>query len=711
MMIRYSGQLKEYKFNYKRATVKGASVKKCLDIMSFDIEVTSAWMHEGKLIAYESGHDADFWNSREKYALPYIWQFSVNDDVYYGSEIKSFLKVLDDLPRDMYYLIFIHNASYEMMFLLNIIHIKECFARAPHKPMKFTPEEYPYIEFRCSYMLSNLSLDKWGKDLGVEKLTGELEYNYMRTPYHYDPETDTISGTPLFDYELEYAEQDCRVVTAGIRDLLKVYKNIWDLPLTSTGKVRRKVKKIVTPDKQYMRRIKRTVPESPREYKLLQTVFAGGYTHANRKYLGQVVKGEIHHRDVASWYPTALCAFKYPLNKWVYIGRQLPDPDTFEDDAYIIKLHMTGVKCISWNTYISGSKSRGRGILYDNGRILGADELYITVTEQDYLTILDTYQYESIESLGTYKNHKMYLPKVFIEIVLDFYGGKVSLKGRDPDQYALYKTYINALFGMCCTALIQENVTFNIDDPELWSIDPLSADKVEAALHKLGLWFNNKYFLSYNTGVYCTAYCRRYLWLGIMSIDEDLLYSDTDSFFYKGNHDFEWWDAMIAKKLYDMCEYYDIDFDRTHPIDSKGVERQLGALEVEDDDGAEMFKTLGAKKYILQYKGELLMTVAGINKGAVDCLEGDINKFSAGFIFDKDHPSVHKLEHTYLSNMKPVIYPGGYKSDLKYGINMRPTGYKLSMPNVYDDVNEILSEGELTFSEYFLAKHRGYFKL
>ena len=709
-MIRYNHQLRGYNFKYKRSIVKGTPVKKCLNILTFDIEVTSAWMVDDELKAYEAGHDAEYWNSKEKYALPYIWQFSIDEQVYYGSEIQTFLEVLKDLPEDMYYLCFVHNLSYEMVFLENILEISDVFARAPHKPMKLTPDEFPYVEFRCSYMLSGLSLEKWGKDLGVEKLTGELEYNYMRTPFYYDPASDQITGTPLFDYELDYAEQDCRVVYAGIKDLLKTYKDVWDLPLTSTGKVRRKCKRILTKDKQYMKRIKRTVPQSAKEYKMLQTVFAGGYTHANRKYLGKVVKGPIHHRDVASWYPTALCAFKYPLNKWVYIGRQLPDPKTFDDDAYIIKLHLTGLKCLSWNTYISGAKSRGSRILYDNGRVLAADELYITVTEQDYLTICDTYTWDTIESLGTYKNHKMYLPKPFIEIVLEFYGGKVSLKGQDPDKYALYKTYINALFGMCCTHLIQENVQFSQGELEQWSIEPLDVNTVEDALDKLRMWYNNKYFLSYNTGVYCTAYARRYLWLGIMSIDEDLLYSDTDSFFYRGEHDFAWWDAMIEDKLLKMCKHYKIDFDKTRPQDPKGVHRQLGALEVEDDDGAERFKTLGAKKYIIEKGGRLFLTVAGINKGAVSCLKS-IDEFSAGFIFDKDHPSVKKLEHTYLTDMRPVTWPGGYRSELKYGINMRPTGYKLSMPNVYDDINEMFESGDITFSEYFLAKHRGYFKL
>ena len=89
-MYKYNGQLSGEKFKFKRAIVRGERVKKCLDIFTFDIEVTSAWLKDGSLIPYEAGHSADYWNDMEKYALPYIWQFSYNDTVYYGRELQDF---------------------------------------------------------------------------------------------------------------------------------------------------------------------------------------------------------------------------------------------------------------------------------------------------------------------------------------------------------------------------------------------------------------------------------------------------------------------------------------------------------------------------------------------------------------------------------------------------------------------------------------------
>ena len=148
----------------------------CNDILTFDIETTSAWLENGKIKGYETGHDNEYWNNLTPLALCYIWQFSFNDKVYYGRRIEEFKKVLDDLPKDMDIVIWVHNLSYEFQFLTNLLTWKNVFARSPHKVMKCVSEEFPNIEFRCSYMLARLSLESWGKLLGVQKAVGDLDY-------------------------------------------------------------------------------------------------------------------------------------------------------------------------------------------------------------------------------------------------------------------------------------------------------------------------------------------------------------------------------------------------------------------------------------------------------------------------------------------------------------------------------------------------------
>ena len=695
-MILYNGQLKDQNVNYKLAKKKKKQVKRSLDILTFDIEVTSAWKDPARgMIAYEPGHSADYWNSLEKYALCYIWQFSYNDTVYYGRELEGFKKVLNDLPDDIEFIIWVHNLAYEMGFLINLFDVDQVFARTPHKPMYVVFKEHKNIIFKCSYILTNLSLDAWGKQLGIKKLTGNLDYNVMRTPL-----------TPLTQEELDYCQRDCIVVYKGIGDHLKHYKDVWDIPNTSTGKIRRVVKKKVTNDYDYMRDIKKCIPADADELKLLQEIFAGGYVHGNRKYTSKVVQGPGEHVDFASSYPYSICAYKYPYNKWCYYGRQLPDPETFEYRAYIIKLHFIGLQCISWNSYISSAKSRGRNMLYDNGRVLCADELWITVTEQDYITICNNYKWESIESEGTWICHKRYLPTIFIDYVLQLYEDKTELKGVDPVRYAISKQYINSLFGMMVTSLFNAQVKFDINRPEQWYIEPLTSDYVNEGLEKMQRWFDKKYFLSYSVGCWITAYSRRRLWECIERMDSRVLYCDTDSLFYTGSYNWDKYNAGTDKRLKEACNYHGIDFERTRPKDPAGNSHPLGRLDFEPE--FDRFKSLGAKKYIEERNGQLYMTVAGINKGAVACLDGDINNFRNGFVFDKDHPAVKKNEHTYLTDMKPVIYPDGYWSDYKYGINLRPTGYQLSVPTVYD-VLEVLYKNMTGTNENEIIRRRGIF--
>ena len=693
-------------------------VKRCNDIFTFDIETTSAFRTpSGEIIPYSPGKSEDYWNSLEKLALCYIWQFSVNDEVYYGRDLKDFKKCLKALPKDTEILIWVHNLSFEFMFLQGILHMDDVFARSPHKPMKSRSKEFPDIEFRCSYTLTNLSLEKWGKELGVLKKVGDLDYLKLRTPL-----------TELTETELGYCEQDCIVVYAGIKDHLKRYNTVWDIPLTSTGKVRAPIKALVTADKDYMYQMKKLVPRDADEYRRFQQIFSGGYTHASRKYINKIVKtgadhthsdpeyfysdsDKIYHVDIASSYPFSLCAYRYPYSGWYYMGRRLPDKKTFEYRAYIIKLHFKGLRSVSWNTYIQASKCTGHNLIYDNGRIIAADELRIMVTEQDYITIMNNYKWESIESEGTYVCHKQYLPAIFIDFILDLYKDKTELKGVDPDRYAIAKQYINAMFGCQVTSICQSDVEFNQEDPEQWYIGDLTAEKVNEKLDKLRRWFDKSYFLSYAVGCWCTAYSRRRLWRCFELVqdgkvmDNDLLYADTDSLFHLHKYSFEWFNNDASARLSDMCKARNIDFSKTRPKDIHGKEHPLGVME--EEDPSDSFRTLGSKKYLEEIDGKLFMTVAGVNKSAVNSLNS-MEEFQDGYKFDKDDPNVHKLEHTYLVDMPVVTYPDGYVSTFKYGINMRPTGYTLSTPNIIRDFFELM-DGKVTISQNYDIKLRGVF--
>ena len=695
-MIKYEGQMRNQKLNIvkKRKGRRKITVKNCIDILTFDIEVTSYWKTpRGKVIGYTPGKDAEYWNELEKGSLPYIWQFSFNDQVYYGREIQGFRKVLEDLPENVNFIIWVHNLGYEFQTaLINLFTVQKMFARTPHSPMYAIFEEFPNITFKCSYILTNMSLDTWGKQLGVLKKTGDLDYTKLRTP-----------KTRLTKKELGYCEQDCVVVYEGIKDHLKHYKDVWDIPMTSTGRVRRPFKELVTADKEYMRHMKKLVPEDVATYERWRSVFAGGYTHCNRKYLNKTVQGPIYHVDIASSYPFILSAYKFPYNKWAYLGQVLPDETMFETRAYICKLRFTGIKCKTWNTYISTSKCiDGRKIIGDNCRLLIADEVTLYVTEFDYDIIMKTYDFDNIESFGCWCCHKQYLPAIYIDFVLQQYEGKTSLKGVDPVKYYIGKTRLNALYGMAVSNIVQSDVTY---DPEAgWNIEPLTREMVEHKFELMRRWFDKSYFLHYAAGCWVTSAARHRLWQCIMKIDNDLVYTDTDSLFYLNDHSWKWFYDDATRRLQEMCKARDIDFERTRPRDKEGNKHPLGVLEFEPE--CQRFRSLGAKKYCEEREGKLYMTVSGVNKAAVSALNGNIENFRDGFIFDKDFEDVHKSEITYVDNMNPVTFPDGYHSELKHGINMRPTGYQLSIPTIYGNLEKVM-EGLLNPSDQMYIKERG----
>ena len=707
--------IRKYRNHHKQKDGKSSTQYFCDDILTFDIEVTSAWIDENNnIIGYEKGFSSDYWNSLKPLALPYIWQFSINDEVYYGREFNDFINVLNDIKRrKLTCIIWVHNLAYEFQFLCNILTWKSVFAKTPHKPMKCISNEYPNIEFRCTYMLTRLSLESWGKQIGMPKKVGDLDYEKIRTPL-----------SQLNDKEMGYCERDCIVVYKGIKKYIEKYDNQWKIPLTQTGTVRQVVKELLFQDETYSKKIKRLVPKSAEEYKRLQQVFAGGYTHANRKYAGIVIEDYIEHYDFASSYPTVMIAEKYPMQPWTTTTRVIEE-ELFDDYAFIYRIVFHEIETKSYNTYLQLSKCiQFEKTQLDNGRILKAKKVELYITEQDYITLNNNYTWEKIEIVEAYKSKKGYLPTPFVDYILQLYENKTELKDVDgmEDLYLQSKQYINALFGMMVTAIIQANVTLEDD---IWSVEKLTEFFIDNKLNQLSSSNprEKRYFLSYSWGCWVTAYARRNLWKCIEKCDKDMIYCDTDSIFVIGKHDFTWYNNEIVKKLQIACEYHNIDFNRTRPKAPDGKICQLGIFDAEKP--CSEFITLGAKRYVERRieDNKLHLTVSGINKEAVALLRNDIYNFKDGFLFDKDgivkdengnviyenYECVNKRLLSYLNSMPSIKYPDGYISTYKYGINMRRNGYKLSVTDEYDDllnfmqmsINDIPEESKMMLKGFF----------
>lgn len=699
-MERYKGQAGNYPYTVRVQTShkKGCSDQKRIlneDILTFDIETTSFFFEQDlKPFLYEPGHDPAYWAGTYAGSLPYLWQFGINDKYYYGREIKDICQVFDDIPKDMQCIIWVHNLAFEWHHL-DFLHWTNIFAKSAHKPIKASCAEYPNIQFRCTLSLENQSLASWGKSLGVLKREGDLVYNVLRTPL-----------TPLTETELGYGQGDLEVMFAGLTKELKQYGSVWNIPMTSTGKIRKVCKELLMSDAEYKKYIKKLIPENAYQYGTSKNVYSGGYTHANRTKVGHVYYNDDGkhggHYDYTSSYPYEMLVGKMPCDQWEYMEKVLPDPETFEDYGYKIHVVFKDLKSQLQNTYISKDHSTCVNPKIDNGKVMEADECDIWITEQD-LEVIDlayTYDKKKTQVLEVWRAKKDYLPLKFVEYVLQLFHDKTALKGVDDEAYALAKAFLNSLYGMCVTALIASEVEW-LDDKLDWKIHKITKQKVEEHLKKLGMWRDTRYFLNFDWGVWISNGSRTRLWKDIIiPYDKHILYADTDSAFTDIAIDWTDYNKSIDARVARVCEERGLDIEKTRPYSKKGKQSKIGNFTTEPMWTE--FKTLGAKRYCERrafkegdddLDGKLHLTVAGINKEAVSCLHDDIENFKNGCVFDKDEDDVSKLLHTYIDYMPDIIFPDGYVSHQRRGVNLRPNGYKLKMDKSFDDLIDEASNG------------------
>ena len=213
-------------------------------------------------------------------AFMYVWQFQFGDDItvigHYWDEFLAFLgRLREKLRKHEYIIIFVHNLSYEFSFLRGIYPFTndEVFAIQPRKVLKC--EMMDHFEFRCSYLLTNMSLAAFTDKMGVEalKLSGDkFDYSIQRYPW-----------TELTEYEQQYIINDVLGLVQALKKYMALFNdNLYSLPLTSTGFVRRDVKAAMRHYNKY--ELKDMLPDYE-IFELLSEAFRGGNTHANRSIL------------------------------------------------------------------------------------------------------------------------------------------------------------------------------------------------------------------------------------------------------------------------------------------------------------------------------------------------------------------------------------------------------------------------------------------
>ena len=648
------------------------------DIMCFDIETSSGFLHkDSDTLEPYLGKSKKYYEDCKKFSICYVWQFSINDNVFWGRTLEDFKDFLQELE---YYephkkIVYIHNFSFEFQFLINVLQFDYVFARQARKPLF---AEWSTYQFRCSYFLTNMSLATWAEQrkLSVQKLVGDLDYTILRTP-----------KTALTYKELAYCFNDVLVMYFGLLQYKEKYGHIIDIPFTQTGEVRKEVidRMNVSSEYKYRKRCIKLIPETIEDYALLCDCFMGGYTHSNAVHTN-VVLDNVCSKDISSSYPIVMCLEKYPMT---YFEETIPCEDYFNNDnySYIITFDVEHLRSKRWNTWLSFSKcAKIKGYSLDNGRVLKADYVQLSLTNVDYEMFQLCYDFDNLNIIGFRVSSNDYLSPTFVKYILELYGNKTTLKGIKEKEplYMKSKQYINSMYGMMVTKNITDTIEFEEDRWKKELLDEKNFyTKIASEKKKL-----SKTFGAFQFGVWVTAYARRNLWKGILALDYNVAYCDTDSIKYIDcdTDFFERYNKEIERRENIRSDMLGIPRYKFCPKDKNGIPHRLGIF---DDDGQyKKFKTLGAKKYCyVDNVNELHMTVSGVRKSAVSQLH-DIEDFKDGTVFDIEH--AQKLIMTYVDDMSPIVWNKGkydeFYSNYQHGICSQPTTYSLGINEDYESI-------------------------
>ena len=308
-----------------------------------------------------------------------------------------------------------------------------------------------------------------------------------------------------------------------------------------------------------------------------------------------------------------------------------------------------------------------RGIKNDNGRILTADELQITVTDIDWKIIVAEYTFSAEIIQGYYAGYGK-LPSPIIDCNIEFFKKKTELKGL-PDQelyYAKNKELLNSIYGMTVQNPAKATILFDnglyTEDPSMTEEELLTASRRRA-------------FQCYQWGCWTTSHARAALEAGINICGDQLLYVDTDSCKVIGQRDFSRYNEQ-QKELSLTSGLY--------ATDRKGCTHYGGVFE--DDGTYKAFITQGAKKYAYQTEDDRIkVTVSGVGKkkgAAALTAAGGLDAFKPGFIFH----ACGKTRSIYNDAEYGLYAVGDQELYFTRNVVIEDTDYTLSRTIEYDSI-------------------------
>lgn len=608
-----------------------------------------------------------------------IWMFALCGVRIFGRTWNQFHDLRRRLDRefDCAYArikVGVHNFGFEFSFLHKVVPMERVFALSSHKPIRADDgifEYYDTLALSCS-PLAKLELIKHK----VEKLVGDWDYNKIR---HY--------LTPLTDKELAYCDNDVKKPSAWVAEKLEKTVagktkdgetrgyNIADMPMTSTGFIRKDLLEQMREEDAYedFAFIKASLRMSFNDYLASRHAYRGGSVIVNDRQADKIVYG-VEANDIGSAHPGNIVMGRFPMGK--FRKKQI---SKIEDAMHYIKHYACLFKIRLWNVdervtfahpLVESTCVQTVNATKSNGKLVRADYAELWVNEIQFKLYCRCYKFSRIEidPKSFRYTRKDYLPRKIIKAVLEYFKLKTTLKdipediaqnkyGWDKETaaffYALYKTYINGVYGNFAMDPVRPEWCFNGANSDWYDafkeregrgdayhalrlrigrvkgFRPKRGDRAKKETKKRdtsedirGVNTDKKRYTFYPWAGWVTAYTTQQLFMPILGLPreeliaqgmpedmcpgrkfiglgDDFVYCDTDCDKYISRPEyvylFEAVNARMTAQLRQACAARKIPFDDARPEKPDGTPCQIGLYEF--DGYYTQFKTLGAKRY------------------------------------------------------------------------------------------------------------------
>ena len=568
-------------------------------------------------------------------------------------------------------LVFVHNLSYDIQYIKNWLFdifgttTDSGFTMLAVGAHKFITFSIGPFEFRCTWKLSNRSLDKWGKDLGIEHAKKKGLVDYQKVHYQDEDLTRDDWLYQLFDI---WALRDC------VKKQMAIYgDSLASLPLTSTGYVRRDARRKYKENFAHNRHDFKKCAMNVEVYRALKGAAAGGYTHGNRYYEDERVDAPVGHFDQRSHYPTQQVAsdelYGFPTDKfahyWRYTSpdRQMPLKQVYKlarKNCVLVEImiqdarlksgitapYLMHYKCVEgailtgdhpfagvyWDEKTNMMRP-GKDVV-DNGRVLefsGQTVLYLTEWDLKWIDKQYTFKYCIT---NVWKSPRGRCPEYLIDTVNEFFLQKTLLKNKVKElekndapiweiidaKISLMKAKngLNGIFGMCMTDPVRAEIKMDPVTGE-WDTEALDDETVAKKLEEYYSPQHINNFMTYAIGVYVTALARNELMEAIEAIGyEYFLYCDTDSVFFIKNEE-----SIARVEAINKWRNIRAEAIGAYITLPDGEKVYYDVLE-DEGENITSFKFLHAKAYAY-------ITDGGTEKEKLHCTIAGVSEFSADY--------------------------------------------------------------------------------